>query len=110
MAKALKHDTTHEDAIDFDCAKRDFMRAYFEVLHRGLEDQGVDFWWIDWQQGPFSRLRDVDPLWVLNHYHFLDSGRGDRRPLTFSRYSGPGSHRYPVGAYRVTLLCVRPAI
>lgn len=36
-------------------------------------------------------------MWLLNHYHFLDSGRNHRRPLTFSRYGGPGSHRYPVG-------------
>lgn len=34
---------------------------------------------------------------MLNHYHFLDSGRDGKRPMTFSRYAGPGSHRYPVG-------------
>jgi hypothetical protein len=34
---------------------------------------------------------------MLNHLHYLDSGRDGRRPLTFSRYAGLGSHRYPVG-------------
>ena len=34
---------------------------------------------------------------MLNHYHYLDSMRGGKRGLTFSRYSGPGSHRYPIG-------------
>ena len=34
---------------------------------------------------------------MLNHFHFLDSAHDGRRPLTFSRYAGPGSHRYPVG-------------
>ena len=34
---------------------------------------------------------------MLNHYHYLDNARGGKRPLTFSRYAGPGSHRYPVG-------------
>ena len=34
---------------------------------------------------------------MLNHFHFLDNARDGRRPLTFSRYAGPGSHRYPVG-------------
>ena len=67
------------------------------MLHHRLEDQGVDFWWLDWQQGPYSRIQGIDPLWMLNHFHFLDSGRDGRRPLTFSRYAGPGSHRYPVG-------------
>lgn len=39
----------------------------------------------------------LDPLWALNHTHFADSRRDGRRPLTFSRYAGPGSHRYPLG-------------
>ena len=46
----------------------------------------------------------IDPLWMLNHFHFLDSGRDGRRPLTFSRYAGPGSHRYPVGFSGDTLI------
>ena len=34
---------------------------------------------------------------MLNHLHFMDSGREGKLPLTFSRYAGLGSHRYPVG-------------
>jgi alpha-glucosidase (family GH31 glycosyl hydrolase) len=97
MAKALDHDTSTKDPIHFDITDRRFLKAFFNVLHRPLEDQGVDFWWIDWQQGEYSRVKGVDPLWVLNHYHFLDNARNNKRPLTFSRYAGPGSHRYPVG-------------
>lgn len=84
-------------ALPFDVNNREFMDAYFEVLHRRLENQGVDFWWIDWQSGPYSSVEGVDPLWVLNHEHFTRSARNCARPLTFSRYAGPGSHRYPVG-------------
>jgi alpha-glucosidase (family GH31 glycosyl hydrolase) len=73
------------------------MEEYFKILHHPLEDEGVDFWWIDWQQGPHSEVKGVDPLWVLNHYHYLDSGRKGERRFTFSRYAGPGSHRYPIG-------------
>ena len=73
------------------------MDAYFERLHHPLEDEGVDFWWLDWQQGSFSRTPGVDPLWLLNIEHFNDSARRGRLPITFSRYAGPGSHRYPVG-------------
>jgi alpha-glucosidase (family GH31 glycosyl hydrolase) len=85
------------DPIPFDVTDRAFLDAYFDVLHRGLEDDGVDFWWLDWQSGGHSRVAGIDPLWMLNHFHFLDSARDGRRPLTFSRYAGPGSHRYPVG-------------
>jgi alpha-glucosidase (family GH31 glycosyl hydrolase) len=97
VANALGHDTSFNDPIQFDITNQAFLDAYFDVLHRRLESQGVDLWWVDWQQGQHSRIPGIDPLWVLNHFHFLDSGYDGKRPLTFSRYSGPGSHRYPVG-------------
>ncbi|MCS6712054.1 glycoside hydrolase [Brachybacterium sp. EF45031] len=96
MCEALGRPVDGEP-IAFDAADPEFLRAYFEVLHRGLEEQGTDFWWVDWQSGPYSRRRGLDPLWVLNHGHFTDNARDGRRGLTFSRYAGPGSHRYPVG-------------
>lgn len=97
MAEALSHSTDSNDPIHFDITDQSFLNAFFDVLHRPLEDQGVDFWWIDWQQGSHSRIPGIDPLWVLNHFHFLDNKLDNKRPLTFSRYAGPGSHRYPVG-------------
>jgi alpha-glucosidase (family GH31 glycosyl hydrolase) len=97
VATALGHDTSFNDPIQFDITNQAFLDAYFDVLHRRLESQGVDLWWVDWQQGQHSRIPGIDPLWVLNHFHFLDSGYDAKRPLTFSRYSGPGSHRYPIG-------------
>lgn len=104
MARALDHDTSTKDPIHFDITNRRFLNAFFDVLHRPLENDGVDFWWIDWQQGEYSRVKGIDPLWMLNHYHFLDNARDNRRPLTFSRYAGPGSHRYPVGFSGDTLV------
>lgn len=83
--------------IPFDLNDRRFRRAYFELLLHPLEDMGVDFWWIDWQQGTRSSVEGLDPLWLLNHWHSLDAARRGRRPLILSRYAGPGSHRYPVG-------------
>ncbi|MFE7439664.1 TIM-barrel domain-containing protein [Streptomyces chartreusis] len=97
VARAVGVDPATEATIPFDLTDRAFLDAYFRHLHHPLEDQGVDFWWIDWQQGSTSRVPGVDPLWLLNHFHFLDSGRDGRRPMTFSRYAGPGSHRYGVG-------------
>ncbi|MGC5165590.1 TIM-barrel domain-containing protein [Luteimicrobium sp. DT211] len=110
MAAALGRDTSQRDPIAFDVTDRAFLEAYLAVPHRRLERDGVDFWWLDWQSGPHSRVTGIDPLWMLNHVHFLDNARPreltrtpggravrDDRPLTFSRYAGPGSHRYPVG-------------
>src|SRR4051812_44828894 len=86
MAEALGIDPGTERPIAFDVTDPRFLTAYFDVLHRPLEEQGVDFWWLDWQQGPHSRVTGIDPLWMLNHFHYLDSASGGRRPLTFSRY------------------------
>ncbi len=83
--------------IPFEPTDPKFMDAYFKYLHHPLEEEGVDFWWVDWQQGEHSAMAGIDPLWMLNHLHFLDSGRDGKLPLTFSRYAGLGSHRYPVG-------------
>ena len=57
------------------------MEKYFDILHHPYEEDGVSFWWMDWQQGNDYRwihepnrdgkLADprekVDPLWLLNH-------------------------------------------
>ena len=97
MCKALGKDPAKKEIIEFDVTDAEFMKAYFDVLHRPLEDEGVDFWWIDWQQGTNTKIPGLDPLWALNHYHYLDSERNNKRPMILSRYAGLGSHRYPLG-------------
>lgn len=97
MCERLGRDPEKKEPISFDVTDREFMSAYFDLLHHPYEEDGVDFWWIDWQQGTKTSLPGLDPLWALNHYHSLDSGRAGRRPLILSRYSGLGSHRYPLG-------------
>ncbi len=97
VARAMGVDPTTELPVNFDIANPAFIAAYLDLVHHPMEDEGVDFWWLDWQQGANSKVPGLDPLWMLNHIHFLDSARTGRRPLTFSRYAGPGSHRYPVG-------------
>lgn len=83
--------------IPFDATEPNFLNAYFRVLHKPYERDGVDFWWIDWQQGYWSKMPGLDPLWVCNHYHTLDLAKNGKRPLILSRYAGIGSHRYPLG-------------
>lgn len=80
MAKEMGADWQAEDPVACDPADPKFLEAYFKYLHHPLEEQGVDFWWIDWQQGSLCKVEGLDPLWILNHYHFLDSGRDGKRP------------------------------
>jgi len=98
MAVRLGHDNHDKKPIPFRIADPQFTRAYFEILHHPEEAKGVDFWWLDWQQGTASDLSGLDPLWWLNHLHFYDLGRsGQKRPFIFSRWGGLGNHRYPIG-------------
>lgn len=97
MCERLGRDPEKKEIIPFDMTDSEFRAAYFEILHHPYEEDGVDFWWIDWQQGTKTKIPGLDPLWALNHYHSLDSARGEKRPLILSRYAGLGSHRYPLG-------------
>ena len=83
--------------ICFDITDEKFLTGYFRFLHHPHEADGVDFWWIDWQQGTRTKVKGLDPLWALNHYHSLDIARDGKRPLILSRFAGAGSHRYPLG-------------
>ncbi|MDD6728826.1 MAG: glycoside hydrolase family 31 protein [Eubacteriales bacterium] len=97
MAKATGVDPETKEKIKFRCGDDNFWNAYFDILHKPYEKDGVDFWWIDWQQGKKSDVKGLDPLNALNHYHYLDNAEDGRMPLILSRYAGFGSHRYPLG-------------
>lgn len=97
FAKQMGIDPNSKKPVPFRITDKKFIRHYFELLHHRMEDEGVDFWWLDWQQGDICELPGLDPLPWLNHLHFRDSSRRNRRPLIFSRWGGLGSHRYPIG-------------
>ena len=97
IADRLGLNKTIEEPAKFDIGDATFRAGYFEDIHHPLEADGVDFWWIDWQQGSESGTSGIDPLWLLNHYHYLDITRDDKAGIILSRYAGVGSHRYPIG-------------
>ena len=77
-----------------------FYRAMFKYIIREREQQGVDFWWLDWQQNLTSSFTDgLSETFWCNHVFYNDMrlNRTDRRPLIFHRWGGLGSHRYPIG-------------
>ncbi|MCR4885644.1 MAG: DUF5110 domain-containing protein, partial [Clostridiales bacterium] len=97
MCAAMGQDPEEKQTVDFNPTDEKYMRAYFELLHHPLEAEGVDFWWIDWQQGGVCSMEGLDPLWLLNEKHYRDIARSGKRAMILSRYAGPGSHRCPVG-------------
>ncbi len=98
MARRMGVNPASGQPVLFDIANPEFAAAYFDILHHPLEEQGVDFWWIDWQQGERTNVSGLDPLWWLNHLHYNDLARAEeKRPFIFSRWGGLGNHRYPIG-------------
>ena len=93
LAEHMGVDAAAEEPVPFDPVSPKFMHYYFEDVLHPMEEEGVDFWWLDWQQGQKTGMKGLDPLWMLNHFQFMDSARNGLRPRTCSRYAGPGSHR-----------------
>jgi alpha-glucosidase (family GH31 glycosyl hydrolase) len=83
--------------LPFDAADKKYLDTLFKHTHVPLEKQGVDFWWLDWQQYEFTlgnpELRNLE--W-LNRYYFEHTARDDRRGISFSRWGGWGDHRHPI--------------
>ncbi|HQE93745.1 MAG TPA: glycoside hydrolase family 31 protein [Anaerolineae bacterium] len=97
FAAALGIDPQSGAPVPFRIADKNYVRHYFEMIHHPMEDDGVDFWWMDWQQGEISEVKGLDPLPWINHLHFNDIKRKGVRPMLYSRWGGLGNHRYYIG-------------
>ena len=88
------------DRVPWQLEDSTFYRSMFKHIIRERERQGVDFWWLDWQQNLTSQyINGLGETFWCNHVFYNDmlQNRTDRRPLIFHRWGGLGSHRYPIG-------------
>jgi len=97
MARAMGVVPATGQYIPFDITNQKFAINYLDLVHRPLERQGIDFWWLDWQQEKDTKVAGVNPTWWLNYVHFSDQARQGKRPLLFHRWGGLGNHRYQIG-------------
>jgi len=97
MAKAMEIDPATRKYVPFDITDKKFATNYMDLVHHPLEKQGIDFWWLDWQQEQKTEMAGVMPTWWLNYVHFTDQQREGKRPLLFHRWGGLGNHRYQIG-------------
>ncbi len=99
MCKAMGLDPKKNDRVPFDICDPKYMKNYFELLHHPEEKRGIDFWWMDWQQGESTAMKGLDTLPWINQLHWEDMvGRADKkRPLIFSRFGDIGAGRYAIG-------------
>jgi len=98
FAKAMGVDPATKKYIPFNITDKNYAKNYFEIVLHPMEDMGVDFWWLDWQQWGSTAIPGVNPTFYLNYAHFSDMERRGRvRPLIFHRWGGLGNHRYQIG-------------
>jgi len=91
---------TSGENLPFDDGSRRYMKAFFAASHTPLEKEGVDFWWLDWQQDSLipwvpgvPGLRNLPWLNKLYYDHSEESGL---RGQIYSRWGGWGEQRYPI--------------
>ena len=73
--------------------------AYFKTVLNPMERQGVDFWWLDWQQWMESKFTPgLSNTFWLNYtfFHHAEQQNPALRPFIYHRWGGLGSHRYPL--------------
>lgn len=73
--------------------------TYFKSVLAPMERDGVDFWWLDWQQWKESKfMPGLSNTFWLNHTFFRHAEQQNPllRPFIYHRWGGLGSHRYPL--------------
>lgn len=98
MARDMGIDPATERYVPFRPTNKHFAESYFKNIIAPLERQGVDFWWLDWQQWDTTAVAGLNPTWWINYVFFTHMKReGEARPLIFHRWGGLGNHRYQIG-------------
>ena len=116
VAKAVGIDPKSGQTVAFDIENQTYSAAVFEHALKPLEDLGLDFWWMDFQHGPFTKVAALNPTFMCNYAYWTNPWRyGDRtnstipgangapgarardRPFIMGRWGGLGGHRYPIG-------------
>ncbi len=84
--------------VPYRMSQKAWAESYFQTVLHPIQKQGVDFWWLDWQQWRESNyIKGLSNTFWLNHTFFDDSSQGNHRPMIYHRWGGIGSHRYQVG-------------
>ncbi len=98
MARAMGVNPATKKYIPFEPTDKKFAENYFKLVLGPLEKEGVNFWWIDWQQWDTTKIHYLNPTWWLNYTFYTNMEReGKARPIILARWGGLGSHRYQIG-------------
>lgn len=99
FAARMDFDTSTGRNIPWQGSDKKFIKTLFDVILRPMEKQGVDFWWLDWQQWIYDKkIGNLSNTWWLNYIFFTEMERNrEVRPMLYHRWGGLGNHRYQIG-------------
>jgi len=85
--------------IPWNASSKKFMTGWVNTQLKPLERQGVDFWWLDWQQWSKDKnFPNLSNIWWINYVTYTDMERTrNERPMIYHRWGGLGNHRYQIG-------------
>ena len=96
---ARRYGNTDGKAVEFLGSDKRFVKALFDTYLHPYMDEGVDFWWLDWQQWlTDKKVPGLSNTFWCNYIWFSDMQRqGKKRPMLYHRWGGLGNHRYQIG-------------
>lgn len=99
VARAMGVDPASKKRIEWLGSDKKFMTTMFDKILNPMMADGVDFWWLDWQQHIYDRkLTTLKNTWWTSRCFFTNMQQyTDKRPMIYHRWSGLGNHRYQVG-------------
>ncbi|MFV0587932.1 TIM-barrel domain-containing protein [Bacteroides reticulotermitis] len=99
LAADMGIDPQSKQTIPWINSDKKFMQKMFKHILTPMEKDGVDFWWLDWQQGIYDpKVKNLSNTWWINYSFFTQMEQHrETRPMLYHRWGGLGNHRYQVG-------------
>lgn len=98
MARAMSIDPETKKYVPFDIVDKKFTNNFMKIFLYPMQEDGVDFWWLDWQQWSTTKIPGANPTFYLNYVFFSNmESKKKARPIIFHRYGSLGNHRYQIG-------------
>ena len=90
---------TNGKAVEWLGSDKKMVKALFDTYLHPYMQEGVDFWWLDWQQWlNDKKVEGLSNTWWCNYLFFSDMQQlHAKRPMLYHRWGGLGNHRYQVG-------------
>lgn len=99
--------------LEFDAGDRRYMQAFMKSALAPLKADGVDFFWVDWQQDeikPYLKGTRMRHIPWLNRLYYEYTREDGQRGASFSRWGGLGDQKHPIhfsGDTKSTWECLR---